>query len=99
MDAPVPRGNAASSTPAKITRTRQHEVLAGLINEYHAARAARTGFRTLRDFVWAIDKEQGALRRVHVGERRPLGDTGRSVDLDRQVDDLAYPLRYHRFGD
>ena len=48
MDAPVPRGNAASSTPAKITRIRRHEVLGGLINEYHAARAARTGLRNLR---------------------------------------------------
>ena len=48
MDAPVPRGNTASPTPARITRIRQHEVLAGLINESHAARAARTSFRTLR---------------------------------------------------
>ena len=37
MHAPVPRGNAASSTPARITRIRRHEVLGGLINEYHAA--------------------------------------------------------------
>ncbi|MGC8628505.1 MAG: transposase [Acidimicrobiales bacterium] len=37
MHAPYPRGNAASSTPATLTRIRRHEVLAGLINEYHAA--------------------------------------------------------------
>ena len=37
MLAPVPRGNAASPPPARITRIRRHEVLGGLINEYHAA--------------------------------------------------------------
>ena len=37
MHAPVPRGNAASSTPVGITRIRRHEVLGGLINEYCAA--------------------------------------------------------------
>ncbi len=37
MHAPYPRGNVTSSTPARITRIRRHEVLAGLINEYHAA--------------------------------------------------------------
>ncbi|MDA8315308.1 MAG: integrase core domain-containing protein [Actinomycetota bacterium] len=37
MHVPCPRGNAASSTPARTTRIRRHEVLGGLINEYHAA--------------------------------------------------------------
>ena len=37
MHAPVPRGSATSSTPVRITRIRRHEVLGGLINEYHAA--------------------------------------------------------------
>ncbi len=37
MHAPHPRGNAASSTPARTTHIRRHEVLGGLINEYHAA--------------------------------------------------------------
>jgi hypothetical protein len=37
MHAPCPRENAASSTLARTTRIRRHEVFGGLINEYHAA--------------------------------------------------------------
>ena len=37
MHAPHPRRSATSSTPATLTRVRRHEVLGGLINEYHAA--------------------------------------------------------------
>ena len=37
MHAQYPRGNATSSTPARITCIRSHEALGGLINEYYAA--------------------------------------------------------------
>ena len=48
------------------------------------------------DLVRAVRDAERPLAGVHVGERRPLGDAGGAVHLDRLVDDLAGALRDHR---